>query len=183
MMPFGWSVQDLGMISIPVVLVGLVIRTLLNRRRRASSSDATPQIAVRGIEALELELRNFDLKAAPASSMLSANERYLLEKSGLRPLRVVTGNIVYSMGTKGLFSSVTGAFSRGEMTAFTQMINDARLIAINRMLMAAAALGATEVIGVQLEMKEYADFAEVTAMGTAVVKIGEPSDVDVAVGA
>jgi uncharacterized protein YbjQ (UPF0145 family) len=90
-----------------------------------------------------------------------------MRQMGYEPIQVVYGNFVYSMGLGGVFRSVRGAFSRGELPAFTRMNNDARVIARDRMLMSANVLGAHTVCGVEIEVKELADLLEVTCTGTA----------------
>ena len=141
--------------------------------------------AVKDMAALEVEIREFDLAGAPRSTTFAAHDLYLLEQAGYAIVQVVFGNIVYSMGVKGLLRSVGRALRRGEMTDFTRMLNDARVIARNRMLARARDLGATAVVGVTFETEEFADFLEVTARGTAVIRKGEgpPAPLGVAVGA
>ena len=145
--------------------------------------NASAALQTESLEALEQEIREFDLAAAPRSTIISANELYLLQKSGYEFLQIVFGNVVYSMGLRGLLRSVQRALQQGEMSVFTRMINDARVIARNRMLTQAKAVGATDVVGVIIEVREFADFLEVTATGTAVKKNGERGDLNVAVSA
>ncbi len=152
---------------------------MFKRQDNSQPQDEQPTIA--GIEALEKEINGFDLQNAPHSTTFQPNDVYLVEKAGYQILQVVFGNIVYSMGLRGVMRSVTRAFKRGEMTDFTTMINDARLIARNRMIQNAIALAATDVIGVTIEIREFADFLEVTATGTAVIRIKPLEEVPVAV--
>lgn len=132
---------------------------------------------------LEHEIRSFDIYNAPASGALGAHDLYLLEQAGFRVIQVVTGNVVYSMGLKGLLRNVQRAFVRGEMPDFTAMIRDARVLARNRLLAEAAALGADGVIDFAWTTQEFADFLEVVATGTAIKRVATSAAVDVAVGA
>ncbi|GAC1437465.1 MAG: hypothetical protein NVSMB65_11740 [Chloroflexota bacterium] len=147
----------------------------------AAAAAGDKRVAVKDVVALEAEMRAFDLAAAPRSTTFAAHDLYLLEQGGYSIVQVVFGNIVYSMGVKGLLRTVGRALRRGEMTDFTRMLNDAREIARNRMLGRAQELGATAVVGVTFETQEFADFLEVTARGTAVVKKGDQPSTPLAV--
>src|SRR3954469_4368781 len=107
---------------------------------------------------LDMEIAKFDLHNAPKSCTLSVQELYLLEKAGYEVCQVVIGNIVYSMGVRGLLKSVQKALVKGEMLDFTHMNKDARNLARNRMLEAAKEVGATHVVNVVYQTQEYADF-------------------------
>lgn len=132
---------------------------------------------------LDREIAEFDLLQAPHSATLSVQELYLLEKAGYEVCQVVVGNIVYAMGLKGLLKSVQRAFIRGEMVDFTHMNKDARNIARNRMLEAASKVGATDVVNVVFQSQEYADFIEITVIGTAIKKVrNADSDIETAIG-
>lgn len=157
------------------------------RFRKSTSSrredDPNQRVTVHDVATLEKEIADFDMHGAPTSTTLSGNELYLLEQGGYRPVQLVFGNVVWSMGARGLIRSVQRAFTRGEMVDYTRMINDARLLARNRMLDQALRLGATDVISVILDVREWADFIEVTATGTAVIRTQDAKAVAVAVGA
>lgn len=147
------------------------------------AEDKKENVKVQDVEELEREIKALDLSQAPASTTLPANELFLLEQGGYQVLQIVYGNVVYSMGIRGVIRSITRALKRGEMPDFTRMNNDARVIARNRMLQRAQELGATLVVGVLIEVQEYADFLEVTATGTAVRKITASKQAQIAVGA
>jgi len=131
--------------------------------------------AVLSTHELDIEITEFDLQGAPASTTLTPHELYLMNQLGYEPIQVVTGNIVYSMGVGGVWRSIKKGLRRGEVPDFTRILNDARVIARNRMLKAAIELGADRVVGVIFESKEFADFIEMTAMGTAVKKTNNGS--------
>lgn len=123
------------------------------------------------VQELDEEIERFDLARMPHGAALSAQELYVLEKAGYEICNVVIGNIVYSMGIQGILKSFRRAFRRGEMVEFSRMNLDARNIARNRMLEAAKSIGATHVAGIVFETQEYADFLEITAIGTALKKV------------
>lgn len=139
------------------------------------------ELQVHGIDALEQELCTFDLANAPKGTTITAQELYVLERGGYELCNIVVGNIVYSMGLKGIFRTLQKALKRGEMTDFTRMNKDAREIARNRMLEEARKLGADSVIEVSITTSEYADFIEITVIGTAVKKVRSASDLPIAV--
>lgn len=141
----------------------------MSRNALATEAD---EGSVHTLSDLDAELARFSLQDSPHGSTLTAQELYVLEKAGYEVCNVVIGNIVYSMGARGVVNSIKRSFSRGEMVDFTRMKRDARELARNRMLSEAKAIGATAVVDVQFETQEYADFIEITAIGTAVRKMG-----------
>lgn len=147
-----------------------------------TNNKQTDSTQINTLNELDREILDFDLAHAPHGMTLSAQELYMLLKAGYEPVQLVTGNIVYSMGLRGLTRTVTRAFKRGEMRDFTRMNQDARDIARNRMLESALALGATDVIDVMYEGKEYADFIEITAIGTAVRRVRPLEEIEVVIG-
>ena len=131
------------------------------------------QILTMTVHELDEEIRSFDLINAPKSATFTPHDLYLLQQAGYEPIQVVVGNIVYSMGIGGVLRSLRRGLRRGEVPDFTQLLQDGRVLARNRMLEYARAVKADAVFGVVLETEEFADFIEVTATGTACRKIGE----------
>jgi uncharacterized protein YbjQ (UPF0145 family) len=154
-------------------------------RSKSQQSDAQVSVKITPIEALDKEIEGYDLEGGPSTTTMSANELYLIEQAGYEVLQIVYGNVVYSMGIRGIFRSLTRALTRGEMPDFTRMNNDARVIARNRMAQKARELGADKVVSVTIEVQEFADFLEVTTTGTAVKRRADWSrnEVPVAVSA
>lgn len=126
-------------------------------------------------EQIESEIANFDFASSPSSTTLTPHELYLLRQSGYEPVQIVFGNVVYSMGVRGVFRTLVRAFNRGELFDYSQLNKDARLLARNRMVEEAKSMGADSVVGVRIDTKEFADFMEVVATGTAVRKVAEPN--------
>jgi uncharacterized protein YbjQ (UPF0145 family) len=171
------KIQGVAMM-VPWVVIALIIVCVLfvvfmRLIARFTSSQQTPQVQFHSTEELEKELTDFDYALSPHSATLSPHEVYLLKQAGYEPVQVVFGNVVYSMGITGLLRTVWRAFTRGEMYDFTRLNKDARQLARNRLLEEARMLGATDVFGVVLDTREYADFMEVIATGTAVKKVRE----------
>lgn len=85
------------------------------------------------------------------------------------PLGMVQGSTIQ---TKNIGRDITQSLKTivgGELCAYTQMMDDARQIAINRMEQQARSLGADAIIGVRLSTSSIMQgAAEVVAYGTAV---------------
>jgi len=95
-----------------------------------------------------------------------------LELPGLRVrenLGVCYGLVVRSMGVVGGVTSSFRALRRGEVPEYTQLLEDSRRHAIDRMSDNARLLGADAVIAVRFDSSEIGgQFTEIVAYGTAV---------------
>src|SRR6201994_2959279 len=84
-------------------------------------------------------------------------------------LGVVYGLVVRSMGLAGSVTSSFKALRRGEITQYTQLLEDSRRHAIDRMVDHARLMGADAIIAVRFDSSEIAQqFTEIVAYGTAV---------------
>jgi uncharacterized protein YbjQ (UPF0145 family) len=84
-------------------------------------------------------------------------------------LGVVYGLVVRSMGFAGSVTSSFKALRRGEITEYTQLLEDSRRHAIDRMVDNARLMGADAVIAVRFDSSEIGQqFTEIVAYGTAV---------------
>jgi uncharacterized protein YbjQ (UPF0145 family) len=84
-------------------------------------------------------------------------------------LGVVYGLVVRSMGLAGSVASSFKALRRGEITQYTQLLEDSRRHAIDRMVDNARLMGADAVIAVRFDSSEIGQqFTEIVAYGTAV---------------
>jgi uncharacterized protein YbjQ (UPF0145 family) len=95
-----------------------------------------------------------------------------LELPGLRvraSLGVCYGLVVRSMGFVGGVSAGFKALRRGEISEYTQLLEDSRRHAIDRMVDNARLLGAEAIIAVRFDSSEIgSQFTEIVAYGTAV---------------
>ena len=95
-----------------------------------------------------------------------------LEIAGLtvtEGLGVVYGLVVRSMGFTGSVVSSIKALRRGEISEYTQLLEDSRRHAIDRMVDNARLLDADGVIAVRFDSSEIGQqFTEIVAYGTAV---------------
>jgi uncharacterized protein YbjQ (UPF0145 family) len=82
---------------------------------------------------------------------------------------VVYGLVVRSMGFVGGVTSSFRALRRGEVPEYTQLLEDSRRHAIDRMVDNARLMGADGVIAVRFDSSEIGQqFTEIVAYGTAV---------------
>lgn len=107
-------------------------------------------------------------RATVATTDLSGQDFFLLDKAGYEPLGLVFGNCFYYVPTQwGTMMSRANV----EVTAQTQALSDAREIAMNRLQDEAIGLGAEGVVGVTVTEKSHAVWRgsiEFLAVGTAV---------------
>ncbi len=84
-------------------------------------------------------------------------------------LGIVKGTVVHSKNVGKDFMAAMKTLVGGELTGYTQMLNEARQIAVKRMVDEAESLGADAVINVRYGTSSVmSGAAEVIAYGTAV---------------
>src|ERR1700730_11710995 len=84
-------------------------------------------------------------------------------------LGVCYGLVVRSMGFTGSVTASFKALRRGEISEYTQLLEDSRRHAIDRMVENARLLGADAVIAIRFDSSEIGQqFTEIVAYGTAV---------------
>jgi uncharacterized protein YbjQ (UPF0145 family) len=84
-------------------------------------------------------------------------------------LGVVYGLVVRSMGLAGNIGASFKALRRGEISQYTQLLEDSRRHAIERMVDNARLMGADAVVAVRFDSSEIGQqFTEIVAYGTAV---------------
>ena len=100
--------------------------------------------------------------------MLLLNIDYIPGKE-IEPLGIVKGTVVQSKNFGKDFMAGMKTLVGGEITGYTEMLNEARQIATKRMVDEADALGAAGVINVRCGCSAVVEgAAEVIAYGTAV---------------
>ncbi|HYB25548.1 MAG TPA: YbjQ family protein [Solirubrobacteraceae bacterium] len=108
-------------------------------------------------------------ESAPAADLPMTTA---LEVPGMRitgNLGVCYGLVVRSMGAIGGMTASFRALRRGEIPEYTQLLEDSRRHAIDRMSDNARLLGADAIIGVRFDSSEIGNqFTEIVAYGTAV---------------
>jgi uncharacterized protein YbjQ (UPF0145 family) len=84
-------------------------------------------------------------------------------------LGVCYGLVVRSMGFTGNIAASFKGLRRGEISQYTQLLEDSRRHAIDRMVENARLLGADAVIAIRFDSSEIGQqFTEIVAYGTAV---------------
>jgi uncharacterized protein YbjQ (UPF0145 family) len=87
-----------------------------------------------------------------------------------RDLGVAFGLVVRSMGLARSVGAGLKALRQGEVTQYTQLLEDSRRHAIDRMIENARLLGANAVIAMRFDSSEIGQqLTEIVAYGTAVV--------------
>ena len=85
-------------------------------------------------------------------------------------LGVCYGLVVRSMGMVGGMAAGFKALRRGEVSQYTQLLEDSRRHAIDRMIENAGLLGANAIVGVRFDSSEIGQqLTEIVAYGTAVM--------------
>jgi uncharacterized protein YbjQ (UPF0145 family) len=114
------------------------------------------------------------------TSDLSVNELSLVGHAGYEPLGQIMGSSIYHVGMQWRTQNWRNSVRQGQGVAYeldvlTQAFYNARHLALGRLQQEAALLGATGVVGVRLERKEYewgAGLLEFAAIGTAIREAG-----------
>ena len=108
-----------------------------------------------------------EMSQSPELPMITA-----LELPGMRVrenLGVCYGLVVRSMGIVGGVTSSIRALRRGEVPEYTQLLEDSRRHAIDRMVENGRLMGAEAIIAVRFDSSEIGQqFTEIVAYGTAV---------------
>lgn len=123
----------------------------------------------RSLEEVEEEIRSVDPAKGAFTSDLTGQEFWLLRDQGYTPVGLVMGNSVFSMGVTGGIATALKGLVRGELTQYTELMYDARRLAMARMKREADELGADGVVGVDFQITHHGtDVMEVWAVGTAI---------------
>ncbi len=106
------------------------------------------------------------------TSDLSTSDFWLLLDKGYMPVGLVMGNSVYSMGFVGGVGSSLKGMAKGEIPQITELMYNARELALGRMKDEAEKLGADGVVEVKLNVVPMGNWMEITAIGTAIRYVG-----------
>ena len=106
------------------------------------------------------------------TSDLSTSDFWMLLDRGYMPVGLVVGNSVYSMGVAGGIGSTMKGMTKGEIPQITELMYNARELALGRMKQEAEKLGADGVVEVKLNIIPMGGWMEITAIGTAIKYVG-----------
>ena len=88
----------------------------------------------------------------------------------------VYGLVVRSRGLGGNIAAAVRSLGGGEIKEYTELLEQSRLQAIERLLANAAGMGANAVISMRFDSSSLADYmSEIVAYGTAVVLVRDPN--------
>lgn len=105
----------------------------------------------------------------PVTSELTGDELWNLTQLGYAPLRLVLGTSVYALGLAGGLMAAFRSISRGEVSAMTELVYEARENCLAHIRKEAEALQADGVIGIKLVVYEISPgLLELLAVGTAI---------------
>jgi len=104
---------------------------------------------------------------APFTSAGDAQELYCHMDCGYDPKEFVFGNIAYSVGAVGGIAGTLKTLVRGEIKEFSDVFNETRHHALDRLVTHAKAVGANAVVGVRTNVLHFAGFHEMYMAGTA----------------
>jgi uncharacterized protein YbjQ (UPF0145 family) len=140
------------------------------RQRREASQQSLAQggLPLNAIDRLREQAGRQGTPGHIFTGDLSVNELAVVRQAGYEPLGQVMGSSVYHVGWQW---TPTWSGGSGELEVLTQAYYNARHLAIGRLQQEAQLLGATGVVGVRLERKEYewgAGLLEYSAIGTAI---------------
>jgi uncharacterized protein YbjQ (UPF0145 family) len=137
---------------------------------------------VHGVVGVTSELRNLSgnseflfvgsgVSGGPGTALFTssgdAQELYCHMDAGYVPKEFVFGNIAYSVGAVGGISGTLKTLIRGEIKEFSDVFNETRHHALERLVTHAKAVGANAVVGVRTSVLHFAGFHEMYLAGTA----------------
>lgn len=104
-----------------------------------------------------------------ATSDLTAEETWNVNKMGYAPLKLLLGTSVYSLGFIGGIKATLKNFVKGEISDLTQLIYGAREESLKKIQQQAEAIGADNVLGIKTYIYDLGGgLIEFLAIGTAV---------------
>ena len=105
--------------------------------------------------------------SAAFTSAGDAQELYCHLDAGYDPKEFVFGNIAYSVGAVGGLTGTLKTLVRGEIREFSDVFNETRHHALDRLTRHARESGANAVVGVRTNVLHFAGFHEMYMTGTA----------------
>jgi uncharacterized protein YbjQ (UPF0145 family) len=113
---------------------------------------------------------------AAFTSAGDAQELYCHMDSGYEPREFVFGNIAYSVGAVGGLTGTLKTLVRGEIREFSDVFNETRHHALDRLVRHALESRSNAVVGVRTSVLHFAGFHEMYMAGTAAFHPQLPAD-------
>ncbi len=101
------------------------------------------------------------------SSSADGQELYCQMDAGFRPIKFVFGNVAYSIGIGGGIMGALKSLSRGEVHEYSQIFNETRHHALERIQGEARASGANAVVGINTSIIPFGGMQEMVMIGTS----------------
>ena len=101
------------------------------------------------------------------STSADAQELYCQLDAGFHPVKFVFGNVAYSIGIGGGIGGALRGLARGEVPQFTEIFNQTRHLALERIKAEAKAAGANCVVGIETSIIPFQGMQEMVMIGTA----------------
>ncbi len=117
-----------------------------------------------------------DAEAQPFTSAGDAQELYCHMDAGYEPREFVFGNIAYSVGAVGGIAGTLKTLVRGEIKEFSDVFNETRHHALDRLLTHAKAVRANAVVGIRTNVLHFSGFHEMYMTGTAALNPALPAE-------
>jgi uncharacterized protein YbjQ (UPF0145 family) len=87
--------------------------------------------------------------------------------AGFQPIKFVFGNVAYSIGIGGGILGAFRSLARGEITQYSEVFNQTRHLALERITAEARAARANAVIGIETTIIPFSGMQEMLMIGTA----------------
>ncbi len=110
---------------------------------------------------------------------LSGNEIYCIDKSGFKAGDIVVGNSVHALGVGRAIGGVFNAVVGGEVTQYTELIEEGRASAISKMEEEARKEGVVGVTGVTSEIIFHGTNIEFLSLGSTLHKKSDTSQKEI----
>jgi uncharacterized protein YbjQ (UPF0145 family) len=108
----------------------------------------------------------------PTDLVLTSTTFELVGHRTERQLGVIFGLVVRSMGFAKSFTGGFSSLRQGEVSQYTEVLEDARRHALDRLIENARAVGANAVLGVRFDSTEIgSNMSEIVAYGTAAIAV------------
>ena len=101
------------------------------------------------------------------SSSADGQALYCQMDAGFRPIKFVFGNVAYSIGVGGGLMGALKSLARGEIEQYSQVFNQTRHLALQRIAGEARAAGANAVVGIETSIIPFSGMQEMVMIGTA----------------
>jgi len=101
------------------------------------------------------------------TSSANGQELYCQLDAGFQPVQFVFGNVAYSIGAAGGIIGSLKSMARGEIREFSDVFNQTRHLALQRISQEAVAVGANAVVGIETRTMVFQGAHEMLMLGTA----------------